>query len=169
MKILKVISIIFILTIPATCSAQLFGLAGQYADGAKGQFVASFAIPTIHPKNPLNSYISSGLEYTTSGGAKMSGLNVKPIQISTFFTEDFFNKTPYTLLLNLDGGYLFDFRSDHKNGVVITPNIYLNYKFFYVKTGVDFDVTNGDNQFFVRAGVCLGSGLLKSFVKTKIW
>lgn len=166
----RVIKIAFIILLfPVACSAQLIGIGGQYASGSDGQFVASFSIPTIHPKNPLNSYISSGLEFTTSGGAKMSGLNIKPIQISTFFSEKFFNKSPYTLLLSVDGGYLFDFRHGQKDGIIITPNLYVNYKFFYVKTGFDFDVTNGDNQFFVRAGICLGSGTLKSFVKTEIW
>ena len=78
---MKRITTIFLLfLVPFALKAQFFGLAGQYADGSDGQFVASFSVPTWHNKNPLNSYISSGLEYSTSGGAKMSGLNNKPIQ-----------------------------------------------------------------------------------------
>ncbi len=160
---------ILLLLLPFVGRAQFLGLGGQYASKSDGQFVTSFSFPTIHPKNPLNCFISSGLEYTTSGGAEMAGLNLQPMQLSWFGTEKFFQKTPFTLLLNLDAGYLFDFRSGKKDGLVLTPNLYLDYKYYFLKTGYDCDVTNGRNQFFVRAGVCLGLGTLKSFLDTEIW
>ena len=155
---------------PVFCYGQFFGLAGQYSEKSDGQFAANLSFPTLHTINKFNSFISSGLEYTTSGGAKMSGLNLKPLQIQTFFTEDFFNDHPYTVLLGVDGGYLFDFRSRKNNAVVITPNLYLDYKIFFVKGGYDFDVTNGRSQFFVRAGIGIGMGTFKMIgSKTKIW
>ena len=165
----KIIYILFLLLLPLVSKAQFLGLGGQYSEKSDGQFAASFSFPTIHPKNPLNCFISSGLDYTTSGGAKMAGLNLKPIELSWFGTEKFFNKTPFTLLLNCDAGYLVDFRKDRKDGIVITPNLYLDYKYFFLKTGYDMDVTNNKNQFFVRAGICLGLGTFKSFLDTQIW
>jgi len=167
---MKKFNILFLLTLlPIVCYGQFFGLAGQYASGSDGQFVTSFSYPTIHKKNKLNTFISSGLEYSTSGGAELSGLNIKPIQLTTFFNEKFFNSKTFTLLFSVDGGYLFDFRRRHKDGIVITPNMYADYKFFFVKTGYDFDVSNGKNQFFIRAGISLGMGTFKAFTRTEIW
>lgn len=159
----------FLLLIPFVSHAQFLGLGGQYTENANGQFAASFSFPTIHPKNPLNCFISSGLDYTTSGGAKMSGLYLKPIELSYFGTQKFFNKTPFTLLLNVDAGYFLDFRHNRKDGFVFTPNIYLDYKYFFIKTGYDFDMTNNQRQFFVRAGIGFGLGTFKSFLDTQIW
>lgn len=161
--------LLLLLLLPVLCYGQLIGLGGQYSNGANGQFFASMAFPTLHEKNKLNTFVSSGLEITTSGGAEMSGLNLKPIQIKSFLSEDLFNNNPFTILVGVDGGYLFDFRRGQKNGIVLTPNVYVDYKFFFVKAGYDFDVSNGRNQFFARAGVGIGLGVLKMFTKTRIW
>jgi len=167
---MKKIYILFIIIfLPVACYSQFIGIGGQYAKKSDGQFVASFSFPTIHPKNKFNSFISSGLEYTTYGGAKLSGLNLKPIQINTFFGEDFFNKTKATFMLGVDGGYLFNFPKGKKNGIIITPNLYFDYRFVFVKVGYDFDVLNGESQFFIRAGISIGLGALKIFENTKIW
>ena len=166
----RLIKIVFLLLLlPFASKAQFLGLGAQYSEQSNGQLAASFSYPTFHPKNPLNCFVSSGLDFTTTGGAQMAGLNLKPIEISWFGTEKFFNKTPFTLLVNLDAGYLLDFRNDRKDAVVITPNIYIDYKYYFLKAGYDFDVTNGRKQFFVRAGVCVGLGTLKSFLDTQIW
>lgn len=166
MKKIKLLLLVCLL--PVFCYGQFFSLAGQYSEKSDGQFATNLSFPTLHPVNKLNSFISSGLEYTTSGGSKMSGLNLKPIQLQTYFSEDFFNNHPYTLLLGVDAGYLFDFRSRRDNAIVITPNLYLDYKFFFIKGGYDFDVSHGRNQFFVRAGVSIGMGVFKMFGNTKI-
>lgn len=154
---------------PIQHHAQFVGLAGQYSHRATGQFVASVSIPTIHPKNKLNMFVSSGAEYTTSGGATMAGLYLKPLQLSWFGTEDFFNSTPFTMLLQTDVGYLFDFRRGRKDGFIISPSLYVDYKFYFVKTGYDMDLTHGRRQFFARVGLCVGLGTLKSFLDTQIW
>lgn len=167
MKKIKIL--LLLISLPVICYGQFFGLGGQYSSGADGQFAFNTSFPTFHKKNPLNTFISSGLEFTTSGGAKMSGLNIKPIQISTFFAESLYNDTPFTFLLSVDGGYLFDFRHNKKNAVVITPNIYIDYKIFFIKAGYDLDVSHGRNQFFVRAGIGVGLGALKIFTKATIW
>lgn len=169
MKSKIILSVVFLLVFSSVSFAQFIGVAGQYADAAKGQFVANISYPFLHQKNMFNSYIASGIEYSTPGEAKISGLNIKPIQLTTFFSENFFAQTQYTLLLGVDGGYNFDFRNNHKNGIIISPNLYFDRKYYFIKTGYDFDVTNGDGQFFVRAGLCFGMGLIKSFAKTEIW
>ncbi len=165
----KLYYLLILLAFPLLCQAQFIGLGGQYAQDSDGQFFAEFSYPVLRKKNPLNSFMSSGIEYTTHGGAKLSGLNLKPIKINTFFSEDFFNKNKCTFMLGLDGGYLLNFPHGKKNGILITPNVYFDYKFFFVKAGYDFDVLNGENQFFVRAGLSFGMGMIKMFPNTKIW
>lgn len=168
----KIIILLFIL-LPLTCSAQFIGVGAQYAD-AKGkgndfQFAANISrpIPGINGKNPFNSFISAGLDYT-GGSSPVAGLNIKPVQISCILSESLFNNNKPTFLVGCDAGYLFNFKHG-KDGIVITPNIYADYKFFFVKAGYDFNVTGGKQQFFVRAGFCIGMGTIKSFVKTSIW
>lgn len=165
----KLYLLVLVLLFPLLGHAQFIGLGGQYSQKSDGQFFANFSFPVYHKKNPLKSFISSGIDYTTHGGAKLSGLNIKPIQINTFFGEDFFNKNKCSFMLGVDAGYLFNFPHGKKNGIVLTPNIYFDYKFFFAKAGYDFDVSNGVNQFFIRAGVSFGMGALKIFPNTKIW
>ena len=164
----KLNTLFLLLLLPILCYGQFFGLGGQYSQKGDGQFFTNLSFPTLHEENKFNTYISSGLEYTTPGGAKLSGLNIKPIQLTTYFSEDFFNDHPYTVLFGVDAGYLFDFRKHHKNTVVVTPNLYIDYKIFFVKAGYDFDVFHGQNQFFVRAGIGIGMGVFKMFAKTAI-
>lgn len=166
MKKAKILIILILL--PILCYGQFFGIGGQYSQASDGQFVISASFPTYHEENKLNIFVSSGLEYTTSGGAKLSGLNVKPVQLQTYFSEDFYNDNPVTLLLGMDAGYLFDFRHGKKNSIVITPNLHCEYKIFFVKTGYDIDTFHGNSQFFVRAGIGIGLGTFKMFAKAKI-
>lgn len=164
----KIITPLLFLLLPILCYGQFFGLGGQYSQGAKGQFVVNFSAPTYHKENALNAFVSSGMEFTTSGGARMSGLNIKPVQLYTYFSEDMYNDLPFTVLAGVDGGYLFDFRSKKDNGIILTPNLYIDYKVFFVKTGYDFDVSHGRSQFFIRAGIGIGLGTFKMIGNTKI-
>jgi len=164
----KVRILLLLMLLPVLCSGPFFAPGGQYSQGADGQFVINASFPTYHQDNALKMFISSGLEYTTSGGAKLAGLNVKPIQAATYFSDDFYNNNPVTLLLGVDAGYLFDFRRHHKNSIVITPNLHCEYKIFFVKTGYDIDTFHGNSQFFVRAGIGIGLGTFKMFTRTKI-
>lgn len=169
MRYIKII--LLLLLFPLVGFAQFLGIGAQYADaknkGNDFQFAANASFPTWHKKNPLNTFISSGIDYT-GGSSPVAGLNLKPIQINSFITESLFNKNKATILIGCDAGYLFNFKHG-KDGIVITPNVYFDYKFFFVKTGYDFNVTAGESQFFVRAGFCFGMGSIKSFVKTEIW
>ncbi len=164
----KVRLLLLLMLIPVLSYGQFFGLGGQYSQKSDGQFFINASFPTYHEENALKMYISSGLEYTTSGGAKLAGLNVKPIQAVTYFGDEFFNNSPVTVLLGVDAGYLFDFRSRHKNSIVITPNLYADYKVFFIKAGYDIDTFHGNSQFFVRAGIGIGLGTFKMFARTKI-
>lgn len=169
MRYIKII--LLLLLFPLVGFAQFLGIGAQYADaknkGNDFQFAANASFPTWHKKNPLNTFISSGIDYT-GGSSPVAGLNLKPIQINSFITESLFNKNKATILIGCDAGYLFNFKHG-EDGIVITPNVYFDYKFFFVKTGYDFNVTAGESQFFVRAGFCFGMGSIKSFVKTEIW
>lgn len=153
---------------PFFCQAQIFGLGGQYSENSDGQFFISGSFPSYKGENFLNMYISSGFEYTTSGGAKLAGLNVKPIQATSYISESLYNDYPVTLLIGIDAGYLFDARKGRKNSIIITPNLYIDYKVFFIKAGYDIDTFHGQNQFFVRAGVGLGLGTFKMLARTSI-
>lgn len=163
MKAIKKIILFCLLVVFSVPSySQLFGVGGQYAQGADGQFFVNMALPTWTKSNSLNLFNMSGLEYTTSGGAELSGLQLKPVQLSTYFSDYLFREAPVTLTLGVDAGYLFDFRKHHKNTIVLTPNVYLDYKIFFLKTGYEIDTFHGNNQFFVRAGVGFVLGTMKS-------
>ena len=160
--------LLLLIAFPVLCHGQFIGLGGQYSQASDGQFFINMGFPTYHQDNKLNLFNTSGLEYTTSGGAKLSGLNIKPVQLSTYFSEDLYNNNPLTCLLGVDAGYLFDFRKNHKNTIVVTPNLYVDYKVFFIKTGYDIDTFHGNSQFFIRAGIGIGLGTFKVFSGTKI-
>ncbi|MFV0417550.1 MAG: hypothetical protein ACK5KT_02300 [Dysgonomonas sp.] len=168
---MKAIKIIFLfLLLPIMCSAQLIGIGAQYTD-AKGkgndfQFAANASFPVWHKKNALNAFLASGIDYT-GGSSPVAGLNIKPLQFTSYINESLFNKHPFTILVGCDAGYLFNFRHG-KDGIIITPNIYFDYKSFFLKTGYDMNVTGNEQQFFVRLGVNLGLGTFKMFAKTSI-
>lgn len=177
----KIFLFIFIF-LPLTCSAQFLKpaiwtggmaikynlqLGAQYTDANDVQFAGSMSYPVFRKKNPFNSYISSGIDYT-GGSSPVAGLNIKPIQLTTFFSESLFNNHPYTILLGCDAGYLFNFRHG-KDGIVITPNLYVDYKCFFAKIGFDFNVSEGEHQFFIRAGITFGMGMIKMAPNVKIW
>jgi len=167
----KYIIVLLLLLLPLMCSAQFIGIGAQYAD-AKGsgndiQFAANLSYPVFHKKNKLNAFIASGIDYT-GGSSPVAGLNIKPIQASTFLSESLFNNYPFTIMFGCDAGYLFNFKHG-KDGIVLTPNLYLDYKCFFVKTGYDFNVTGGEQQFFVKFGISFGMGVLKMLPNTKIW
>lgn len=167
---MKAIKIIFLfLLLPIASSAQLISVGAQYAD-AKGkgndfQFATNASFPVWH-KDALNSFIASGIDYT-GGNSPVAGLNIKPIQFTSYLSESLFNDHPFTLLVGCDAGYLFNFRHG-KDGIVISPNIYFDYKSFFLKTGYDMNVTGDKQQFFVRLGINFGIGTFKMFAKTKI-
>lgn len=171
MKEMKIYGILFIfLLIPFTCSAQLLSIGAQTTapkgDGNIVQFAANASYP-VYKNRALRSYIASGIDYT-GGSSPVAGLNVKPIQFTSYLNESLFNNHSFTFLVACDAGYLFNFRHG-KDGVIITPNAYFDYKGVFVKTGYDFNVTEGEHQFFVRLGINFGIGTFKNFVKTKIW
>ena len=143
--------------------SQVFGVGGQYAQKADGQFFVSAALPTFTKENPLHIFNLSGLEYTTPGASRMSGLTIKPIQLSSYISDKIFYESPFTISIGVDAGYLFDFRSGHSNTIVLTPNFYIDYKIFFVKTGYDIDTFHGNHQFFIRAGIGFALGTMKHF------
>lgn len=163
--------LIFLLLLPSFAFAQLIGIGTQYVpvkDGANAlQFQMNLSAP-IFPKNPLplNTIWMSGVDYT-GGSSPVAGLNIKPIQLRNFISDSFYNNHKVTLLLGFDAGYILNHRHG-KNGIVLTPNVHLEYKFFYLNTGWDFNVTGHRNQFYVRLGVGFGLGSFKMFGKTKI-
>lgn len=166
----KGLIILISVLLPAFAFAQLVGVGAQYVDPKAGenavQFQANLSFPVWTAKNPLNVYMSSGVDYT-GGSSPVSGINFKPVQLSSYISEDWFNSSKMTFMVGADAGYLVNHRHG-KDGIVLTPHIYLEYSIFYLKSGWDFNVTGHKDQFFIRLGVGFGIGTFKSIAKTKI-
>lgn len=164
------IMLLLLLAVPVMTIAQVIGIGTQYVKPENGanafQFQANLSYPVWTKKNPLNTYLSSGIDYT-GGSSPVAGLNLKPIQLTSYLSESIFNNWPVTVLVGADAGYLVNFKHG-KDGVVLTPHLSIEYSVFYVKSGWDFNVTGKRDQFFVRLGVGFGIGTLKAFAKTRI-
>lgn len=164
------LALLLLLLLPVLAKAQMIGVGAQYVDPKHGanaiQFQANLSYPMWTKKNPLNVYMSSGIDYT-GGSSPVSGINIKPIQLNSYISESLFNNSPVTVLVGGDAGYLVNHRHG-KNGLVLTPHIHVEWAAFYVKSGWDFNVTGKRDQFFVRFGVGFGLGTLKSLAKTRI-
>lgn len=163
MHIKKVFIFTIFLILSFQVYGQLLGLGGQYAERSNGQFFINAAYPTFYENNPLHLINLSGLEYTTRGGARLSGLQIKPIQLSSYLSDKIFYESPVVIALGIDAGYLFNFSKGYKNTIVLTPNFYADYKIFFLKTGYELDTLHGNHQFFVRVGVGFALGTMKHF------
>lgn len=159
----KIFTILILLFVSAHTYSQLLGLGGQYAQRSDGQFSINAALPTYYKENSLRLFNLSGLEYTTPGGARLSGLQIKPIQLSSYLSDKIFYKSPFVITVGVDAGYLFNFSKGYKNTIVLTPNFYVDYKIFFMKAGYEFDTFHGNHQFFVRAGIGFVLGTMKNF------
>lgn len=167
---LKKILLSIFLCMPSLAWAQLVGIGAEYSPPKNGanaiQFQMNLAFPTWTHVNPLNTVMLSGIDYS-GGSSPVSGLNIKPFQFRSYITENLYNNHPYTILLGFDTGYLFNFRHG-KDGLILTPNIHLEYKFYYINTGWDFNITGNRNQFYVKFGIGFGLGTFKTIAKTRI-
>lgn len=156
--------LVILLLLPLTCMGQILGMGGQwtrYEGGNRWQFNASASLPFYNNIGENTCWlISSGVDYL-SGSSTVSGLNIKPAQFA-ITSSDIFSVKKYTIMLGTDAGYNFNFNHGN-NGIILTPNIYFDYKMFYVKAGYDYNIVHNEGQFFVRAGVGIGVGFFKMF------
>lgn len=162
MRLVKIYLLFFLITLSLPVYSQIVGIGGQYAERSDGQFFATLSLPTYTKANALHVFNLSGVEYTTKG-PRLSGLQIKPLQLSTYLSDGIFYESPFVLSIGVDAGYLFNFSSGYKNTIVLTPNIYFDYKIFFVKGGYEFDTFHGNHQFFVRAGIGFVLGTMKHF------
>lgn len=148
-----------LLFVPATCMGQMLGVGAQWTDFEKIQFNATAAYPyKTHIGDSFCWMLSGGVDYV-GGDSKISGLNVKPASFN-ITTSDYFALKPITISVGCDAGYNFNFRHGH-DGLVLSPNIYFDYKTFYVKAGYDYNTFENEGQFFIKFGVGLGQGFIK--------
>lgn len=151
------------LVLSAHLYCQIVGLGGQYVQRSHGQFFISAAYPTFYESNALKLFNLSGLEYTTPGSARLSGLQIKPIQLSSYLSDRIFYESPVVVTVGVDAGYLFNFSKGYKSTVVLTPNFYIDYKIFFLKGGYEIDALHGHHQYFIRAGIGFVLGTMKHF------
>jgi len=156
----KIIICLFLLIPSAICSAQSLGIGSQHVKKEKLQFSINSYVPFYQindTSSPLILGLGSGFDYL-SPGFKVSGLNVKPI--SLFLMKN--NYSAFTVGMKLDAGYNFGF--GHGNGVILTPSLYADASVYYISAGYDYNTHHNDGQFFVRIGVGLTLGFLKSLI-----
>lgn len=153
-----IISLLLIL--PTVSFAQSFGIGAQYIKKEKLQLSINSYVPFYQLNDSSSPFIlglGSGFDYL-SPGFKVSGLNVKPI--SLFLMKN--NYSAFTVGLKMDAGYNWGF--GHGNGVVLTPSFYADASVFYLSAGYDYNIHHDSGQFFVRIGVGLTLGFLKSLI-----
>ncbi len=163
--------IFILLLVPLTCVGQILGISSQlskYDGGHKFQFNVSGAFPYLSNLNSYDDNINwlfcGGIDYL-SGSSTVSGLNIKPMSFMTT-TKQIFEDTPFTVMLGVDAGYNFNF--NHGNdGIILTPNLYLDYGVIYMKAGYDYNTFENEGQFFVRLGIGIGPGFIKKVFRNK--
>lgn len=149
------------LFLPLSGFAQLVGFGYQSADFKTNQFAMNISVPYENIKSREGVLaLGAGLDFTTSG-AKISGLNVKPISFLAG-TDGMIDPKKSTILLKLDAGYNFNFTHGH-NGIILTPALYADYGFFYLSAGYDYNIIHNEGQVFLRVGIGLTWTLLKNF------
>ena len=149
-----------LLLFPVISFAQSLGFGSQHVKKEKLQLSINSYVPFYQINDTSSPFVlglGSGFDYL-SPGFKVSGLNVKPI--SLFLMKN--NYSAFTFGMKLDAGYNFGF--GHGNGIVLTPSIYADASVFYFSAGYDYNTHHNDGQFFVRVGVGLTLGLLKSLI-----
>lgn len=159
----KILSLFILTMLSIQAYSQLIGIGGQYSQRSNGQFFVSAALPTCYKVNALRLMNFSGIEYITPGKARLSGIQLKPIQLSSYLSDKIFYDSPIVITLGIDAGYLFNFSKGYKNTIILTPNFYLDYKIFFLKTGYEIDTFHGNHQFFIRAGIGFVLGTMKNF------
>lgn len=167
---MKYFVLIFLL-IPLSCAGQLLGFSEQlskFDGGHKFQFNASAAFPYLNNfsnyKDNIRWALCGGVDYL-SGSSTISGLNIKPVSFMAT-TSEIFEDTPLTLMAGADAGYNFNFTHGN-DGVILTPFLYLDYNFIYLKAGYDYNTFENEGQFFVRLGVGIGAGFIKMLSRSR--
>jgi len=163
--------IFILLLMPLSCAGQLLGISGQlskYDGDHKFQFNASAAFPYLNNFNKGSAStrwaLCGGIDYL-SGSSTISGLNIKPASFM-ITTSEIFEDTPFTAMIGADAGYNFNF--NHGNdGVILTPHLYLDYKFIFLKAGYDYNTFEDEGQFFIRLGIGIGPGFIKMISRSK--
>lgn len=163
MHVKKLFILLVLLILSFQAYGQVLGLGGQYAQRSDGQFFINVAYPTFYENNALRLFNLSGLEYTTPGSARLSGIQLKPVQLSSYLSDKIFYESSVVIALGVDAGYLFNFSKGYKNTIVLTPNFYIDYKIFFLKAGYEVDTFHGNHQYFIRAGIGFALGTMKHF------
>lgn len=156
---MKKIFLLLLLVLPEAIMAQMAGVGAQWSGFDRINFNATLSGPyKINMGDKITWSLGGRLDYV-SGNPKVSGLNIKPLSFD-ITTSDFFLIKPITITVGTDAGYNFNFRHGN-DGIVLTPNIYLDYNFFYLKFGYDYNTFENEGNFFVRFGIGIGQGMLK--------
>jgi hypothetical protein len=157
---MKKLLFILLLIAPITCMGQMLGVGAQWTEFEKIQFNATASYPyKTHLGDNFCWMLSGGVDYV-GGSSTVSGLNVKPASFM-ITTSDFFALKPVTISLGCDAGYNFGFKRYVNDGIILSPNIYFDYKTFYIKAGYDYNTFENEGQFFVKFGIGLGQGFIK--------
>lgn len=160
---MKKILFLLLLVLPTAAMAQMLGVGAQWSEFDRINFHATLAYPyKTNMGEKITWSLGSRLDYV-SGSPTVSGLNVKPLSFDITTSELYIIK-PITVSIGADAGYNFNFMHGN-SGVVLTPNLYLDYSIFYMKFGYDYNTFENEGGFFVRFGIGIGQGFIKGLAK----
>jgi hypothetical protein len=157
---MKKFVIVFLLLFSVVCDAQVLGIGAQFIKKEKLQLSINSYTSVYQFNDKYSSVVfglGSGFDYL-SQGSTVSGLNMKPI--SLYLMKN--NYSAFTFGARLDAGYNRGF--GHGNGIVLTPNFYADASVYYFSMGYDYNVSRNEGQLYVRIGVGLTMGFLKSLI-----
>ncbi len=152
--------------IPMSCIAQFVGVSGQWVkfdSDSKFQLNTSLSAPYFYKEKGDKLFLlSGGVEYQ-SGKTPVSGLNIKPVSFS-FVPAEYFLDSPFLLTIGAETGYNFNFKNHNKDGIILTPYLYADCIFLYLKAGYDYNAFENEGQFFIRVGTGLTWGSIRLLI-----
>lgn len=150
---------------------QILGVGYQNASNSN-QFVASVNLPYTLKGSGDTSLKSGkifmlfGADYTSVNNSGFSGWYIKPVQLHYNF-KSYNNKNTYYDVA-LEGSYLIN-NGLGTNGIIVSPSIYVDSHFLFLKTGYEYHLQDKNSQVFVRIGFAIGYNLLGNLKPMKMF
>ena len=151
------ITVVFVFSFTMSFYAQVVGLGAKF--DKEVVFSANFNAPLFFDKS-LPYDIAAGVEYTSANNKLPSGLQ---LQMSTMYFLDEGSSKSHLITAGVTAGYLFDFNKTFTNQFRLTPYVYAEIGFLYIKTGYDYYMPLQKGNAFISIG--LGGGYLFRYFK----
>jgi hypothetical protein len=153
--------ILFILFSSYNLTAQVFGLSYQTTTHSD-QFALSINVPynnfEFDKENKIR--IDYGIDFISADKDIFSGIYLKPANIVYDFNTLQSKKTISYTAISVEPAFLFN-NSKGTNGFTISPSIYYDFFFLYLKSGYEYHFNDRQSQVYFRVGFTFGYSLMK--------